>query len=95
MGGIRLYPNVSHDDMERLAGVPAGTWDRLQASGDIIKLHDFKTFGWGRMKEQAIEYIEENFNGVRVGSTDNPSHSQALIRAMGITAEGITSVRWS
>jgi len=115
---IRLYPNVSIGDTEKLVGVPEGTFRRFKAyeatkpsqSGptmdawyeglfndkDLHTISSFVTFGWGRLTTPAMAYKKEHFpDDVYVGSTDNPFHAQAFIQAMGIVAEGVTSVRWS
>ena len=115
---IRLYPNCSPGELERLASVPAGTYDRLKAyeakqptvagptmdawyaglyrDSDRAILSNFITFGWGRLTAEAKAYKVEHFpDSEYAGSTDDFRHAQALIQAMGITAEGITSVRWN
>ena len=112
---IRLYPNVEPAEMERLAGVPAGTYDRLTIyeakrpvkdgpamtawyaglfhDTDMNNLNSLKVFGWGRLTGKALAYVRAiNENA---GVIDNPSQTQALLFLQGITAEGVTSVRWS
>ena len=115
---IRLYPDCSIEEMERLAGVPAGTYARFKAyeatrpdvagptmdawydglyhDQDLVNLSNFITFGWGRLTTPAMAYKREHFpDSVYAGSTTDFRHAQALIQAMGIVAEGVTSVRWS
>lgn len=115
--GIRLYPNCDTATRERLAGVPAGTWDRLQAfeakcpkvdgptmtawydrlfkNSDLNTMHHFETFGWGRLTTEAIKFITKVQEFDYAGEITDPALAQGLIHAMGITAEGVTSVRWS
>jgi hypothetical protein len=127
---VRLYPNETPEGLERLAGVPTGTYAKLEAfeakhkqpkpdtaiamdekyadlyrramnawhdrmDKDMAKLYGFKSYGWGRLTGDAWHYIEEHFESYEAGSTDDFRHAQALVQAMGITAEGITSVRWN
>jgi hypothetical protein len=115
---IRLYPNVTPQELERLCGVPSGThdklikfekerpktdghtmtawYDKLYKDQDMVLLNNFLTFGWGRLTGEAMKYKKEHFpDSEYSGSTDDPTLAQGFIQAMGITAEGITSVHWS
>jgi len=116
--GIRLYPNTTPEVIERLIGVPAGTYNRFKEyeakrptkpgptmdawyeglfnDNALHLISSFITFGWGRLTSEALTYKKEYFpDSEYAGSTDNPQLAQGMIQAMGITAEGVTSVRWS
>jgi hypothetical protein len=123
--GVRLYPkDVSPEQMERLADVPAGTWARLEAyeakqpneagpkldawydglyhDADMVNLHQFKTFGWGRVKAETMELIR-SIGDENAGHTDDPKQISGLLTLQIslrestdiIESVGVKSVRWS
>jgi hypothetical protein len=81
----------------KVAGPTMDAWyNKLYRDADMVNLSNFKTFGWGRLTVEASEYKRKYFpNYEYAGHTDDPAAAQGLIRAQGIVAEGVTSVRWS
>ena len=73
----------------------AAWYEGLFRDKDMHALENFEQFGWGRLTTKAQEYKEENFpESGYAGETSDPKHAQGFIKAMGITAEGVSSVCW-
>lgn len=110
--GVLLYPEgLTGEQMEQLAGVPAGTWDRLlvheaimpRDHNSIVLVHDpqmatlyhFKLFGFGKLTREALNILGSMGVDKSCGHTSEPDRVQALLRAQGIQSDIIKSVSWS